>query len=159
MSVLSKNRSPLHRSSHSTTKPPSSPFKSQTPQQGSLFLLFASLTPTQLHLSFNGHINHIISSCWMQMFAGVTGPRLESSAGHPGQCVPQVHLPSQPHLSALSVALCPFPASDRGPLLSCFSTTILRMQMSSEMPLPLGNHPLSHNMSSSFFFQRTYLHL
>lgn len=47
--------------------------------------------------------------------------------------------------------LCPLSPtpSDRSHLLLCFSETILQLQMSTEIPLPLGNHPLSHCMRSS----------
>lgn len=47
--------------------------------------------------------------------------------------------------------LCPLSStpSDRSHLFLCFSKTILQLQMSSEIPLPLGNHSLSHCMRSS----------
>lgn len=48
----------------------------------------------------------------------------------------------------LSFARCPHPPSDRSYLLLCCSTA-LQLQMSSEMPLPPGNHPSSHRMRSS----------
>lgn len=51
-------------------------------------------------------------------------------------------------LQVLSFARCPHPPSDRSYLLLCCSTA-LQLQMSSEIPLPPGNHPSSHRVRSS----------
>lgn len=153
MSVLSKNRTPFHSTGPPTptTKPLSSPFQQPNSSEGFFILIicfFPHTQPSCNWLLMNNHkpnnfslLEPDVCRCYQ------TQTRVFSKLSHSKFSVIEVStcLHNLSH-SALSFALC---LSDRSHLLLCFSKTILQLQMSSEIPLPLRNRPLRHCMRSS----------